>query len=74
MKNGKISIRTIQKLQVSIAFSTQISINSLASGGFPQNPLEMHISKFCHNFRQKFDKIFKKFEKSRNFLENLKKL
>ena len=29
-KNGKISIRTIHKLQVSLDFSTQIAVNSLA--------------------------------------------
>ena len=37
-KNGKNSIRTIQKSQVSIDFSTQISKNSLASGVPPREP------------------------------------
>ena len=37
-KNGKNYIRTIQKSQVSIDFSTQISKNSLASGVPPAEP------------------------------------
>ena len=48
---------------VSIDFSTQISINSLASGGggsAPRTPTnaEDHICvNYWHNFREKFDKI-----------------
>ena len=37
-KTGKISIRTIQKLQVSIDFSSQIFINSPASRGSAPQP------------------------------------
>ena len=56
-------MKFFKKFIVSIDFSIQISINSLASGAPPPNPLQMHISKiskFCSHFRQKFDKIFKK--------------
>ena len=42
-----------KKLQVSIDFSTQISIYSLASGVPPPNPLQMYISKFS-KFLSKF--------------------
>ena len=37
-KTGKISIRTIQKLQVAIDYSSQISINSPDSGALPPEP------------------------------------
>ena len=57
---------------VSVDFSTQISINSLASGG---SALRTPYKCIFLNFRQKFDKIFKIFlKKSLNFLENFKKL
>ena len=32
-------------VQVSIDFSTNFLINSLASGAQPQNPIQMHVSK-----------------------------
>ena len=64
---------------VSIDFSTQISINSLAPGGFaPRTPYKCIFPNFLNfypDFRQKFDKIFKIFlKKSRNFLENILKI
>ena len=62
-----------KSLQVSINFSTKFQIISLASGGLGSspNPLLMHISKFYKfsvNLRVSFDKIFKNFKKSQNFL------
>ena len=59
---------------VSIDFSTQISINSLASGGLgPRTRYKCIFPNFLNfypHFPQKFDKIFKKLlKKSRNFLE-----
>ena len=44
MNNGKFSFRTMQKLQVSIDFSTQISINSIASvGSAPEPPTNAYL-------------------------------
>ena len=67
LRNGKISIMTIQKLPVSIDFSTQISINSLAMvGAAPPTRYKCTFLNFCPNFCQKFDN-FKFFEKIAKF-------
>ena len=54
-------MKIFKKRMVSIDFSTQISINSLASGvSAPEPPTKAddHISQnYWHNFREKFDKI-----------------
>ena len=58
-------------MQVSIDFSTQISINSLASGVSPPHPgtaskwIFQNFLNSCPNFRQKCDKTFKKIWKNR---------
>ena len=69
-------MKFFKKIMVSIDFSTQISINSLALGSPPRTPYKRIFRNFlnyCPNFRQKCDKILKHLKKSRNFLENLKK-
>ena len=54
----------MQKLQVSFDFSTQISRNSLASGGSatepPTNAYDNIFLNYWHNFRETFDKIILK--------------
>ena len=70
-------MKFFKKFMVSIDFSTQISINSLASGGFaPEPPTNAYVQNFLNlypHFRQKFEKILKKIlKKSRNFLEIFK--
>ena len=62
-------MKFFKKFMVSIDFSTQISINSLASeGSAPRTHYKWIFLKFlnfCPHFRQKSDKIFKKFFKNR---------
>ena len=54
-------MKSFKKFMISIDFSTQISINSLVSGGSAPEPptnAEYHISlNYWHNFREKSDKI-----------------
>ena len=67
MVYDKNSIKTIQIFKVSIDFSSQITRNSLASGGFaPRTTYKcifLNYLNFSPNFRQKFVKILKKFWK-----------
>ena len=62
-------MRYFKEFMVSADFSTQISINSLASGAPPMNPLDMHITLFSYIIGTistknsiKFFKILKKFQ------------
>ena len=61
-------MKFFKKFMVSIDFSTQISINSLASGGFAPEPTTNAYDHILlndwHNFREKFDKILYKFWKN----------
>ena len=72
-------MKFFKKFMVSIDFSTQISINSLALGGSahrtPYKCILLNLINIFPKFHQKFDKIFKNsLKKSPNFLENLEKL
>ena len=72
-------MKIFKKFTFFIDYSTQISINSLASGGSaPRTPYKCIFPNFLNfypHFRQEFEKNFKIFfKKSRNFLENFLKI
>ena len=49
-------MQIFEKLEVSIDFSTNIIINSLASGGWTEMYIPKVFPKFCPNCRENFDK------------------